>query len=60
MNKFSYTMTIMAKEKADAVEKLKALTILAGKLSVKELKKLAHVVENDPVKTAMAKAYLGV
>ena len=53
-------MTIMAKEKADAVEKLKALTILAGKLSVKELKKLAHVVENDPVKTAMAKAYLGV
>jgi hypothetical protein len=60
MEKFTYTLTITAKEKADAIEKLKALTILAGKLSVRELKKLAHVVQNDPVKTAMAKAYLGV
>ncbi len=60
MDKFSYTITIAAKEKADAAEKLTALMILASKLSVKELCKLAHVVKNDPLKTAMAKAYLGI
>jgi hypothetical protein len=60
MDKFNYTLTITAKEKADAVEKLKALTVLAGRLSVKELKKLADVVENSPVQTAMAKKFLGL
>ena len=60
MKPFNYTLTITAKEKKDADEKLKALTILASKLSIKELVKLAHIVQNDPVKTAMAKTYLGV
>lgn len=60
MNKFDYTITISAKEEAVADEKVKALTILSAKLSAKELTKLAHVVAHDPVKKAMAKAYLGV
>lgn len=60
MNKYNYTITITAKTETEAIEKMKALTVLASKLTSKELAKLAHVVQNDPVKTAMAKAYLGV
>ncbi len=60
MKKYDYTITISAKEEAVADEKVRALTILSAKLSAKELTKLAHVVANDPVKKAMAKAYLGV
>lgn len=60
MNKYNYTITITAKTEAEAAEKMRALTVLASKLTSKELAKLAYVVQNDPVKTAMAKAYLGV
>jgi hypothetical protein len=60
MNKFSYTFTIAAKEKAEAEGKLKALSVLAGKLSLKELKKLADVVENNPAQTTIAKKFLGL
>ncbi|MBS1586510.1 MAG: hypothetical protein JSS82_13295 [Bacteroidetes bacterium] len=60
MNKYNYTITIAAKTEAEAVEKMKALTVLASKLTSKELAKLAHIVQHDPVKTAMAKSYLGV
>ena len=60
MNTYKYTLTITAKEKKDADAKLKAMTILASKLSLKELIKLADIVQNDPIKTAMAKTYLGV
>jgi hypothetical protein len=60
MNKFNYSITISAKTEAEAVEKMKALTVLASKLTSKELSKLAHTVQHDPIKTAMAKAYLGV
>ncbi len=60
MDKFSKTLTITGKEQNAVNEKVDALTVLASKLSTKELKKLAHVVANDPVKTALAKKYLGV
>ncbi len=60
MDKFNYSLTITGKDQAVVNEKGDALKVLANKLSAKELKKLAHVVANDPVKTAMAKAYLGV
>lgn len=60
MSPFSYNFSVPAKDKADADEKMKALAILSTKLSTKELAKLAHIVVNDPVKTAMAKTYLGV
>ena len=53
-------MAIEAKTEPEADEKIKALTTLAKHLSAKELTKLAHIVSTDPLKTAMAKKYLGV
>lgn len=60
MTKHNFTLTIEARTAEDAEQKVKALTTLAGKLSPKELVKLAHVVQYDPIKTALAKKYLGV
>ncbi len=60
MNKYSYELEITASNEKDADTKMAALTVLASKLSAKELEKLAHVVKNDPVKTALAKKALGV
>ena len=60
MRKFQYDISIEAKTESDADSKMKALTTLASKLSEKELSKLAHIVKTDPVKTALAKKYLGV
>ncbi len=60
MKKYQYTITIEAKTESEADARMQALTILASKLSEKELSKLAHVITHDPIKTAMAKKYLGV
>jgi hypothetical protein len=60
MNKYSYELAISATDEAEAETKIKALSVLASKLSAKELDKLAYVVKNDPVKTAIAKKALGV
>ena len=60
MTKFNYTMTIEAPAKPEADTKMKALATLASRLSAKELDKLAWIVKNDPVKTAIAKQALGV
>lgn len=60
MTTHNFTLSIEAKSATDAEQKVHSLTILAGKLSVKELAKLAHIVRYDPVKTALAKKYLGV
>lgn len=60
MSKFSYDIEISANEENEADIKMQALTILAIKLSAKELEKLAWIVKNDPVKTALAKQALGV
>ncbi len=60
MTNFNYTFTISAKDREDAEEKLRALATLAKKLSTRELIKLAHVVEHEPHKAALAKVYLGV
>jgi len=60
MKKFQYEISIEATSEADADTKMQALITLAQKLSVKELSKLAHVIKHDPVKTALAKKYLGV
>lgn len=53
-------MAIQASTEKEADEKMMALSTLASKLSSKELSKLAHVVKNDPTKTALAKQYLGL
>jgi hypothetical protein len=60
MQKFHYDISIEAKSESEANSKMNALTTLASKLSEKELTKLAHVIKHDPVKTALAKKYLGV
>lgn len=60
MKSHTYKFTLEEKSEQDADEKIEALSVLAKKLSVKELSKLAHVVKTDPLKTALAKKYLGV
>lgn len=60
MKRFHYDITIEATQETEADAKMTALTTLASKLSQKELSKLAHVIKHDPVKTSLAKKYLGV
>lgn len=60
MKDYNYNMRITALLEKEATDKMAALTILAAHLSAKELTKLAHIVKNDPIKTALAKKYLGV
>lgn len=60
MKKYSYDITVDAATEAEADSKMKALSTIAKKLNTKELVKLADIVQNDPVKTALAKKALGV
>lgn len=60
MKSYTYKVTLEEKTESEADLKIESLTVLAKKLSTKELSKLAHVVKTDPVKTALAKQYLGV
>lgn len=60
MKKFHYDISIEAGTETEADAKMTALTILVSKLSQKELSKLAHVIKHDPIKTSLAKKYLGV
>lgn len=60
MKKYHYDMTIEAGNESEADQKMQVLITLATKLSSSELARLAHIVKHDPVKTALAKKYLGV
>lgn len=60
MTKFSYDITLEAATEKEADSKIKAVGLIAKKLSTKELLKLADIIQNDPVKTAIAKKALGV
>ena len=60
MKKYSYEITVEATTEAEADSKMKALATIAKKLNTKELVKLADIVQNDPIKTALAKKALGV
>jgi len=60
MKKYGYEITVEATTEAEADSKMKALTTIAKKLNTKELVKLADTVQNDPIKTALAKKALGV
>ena len=60
MTKYYYDLTIEAVEEKEANAKMTALITLASRLTEKELTKLAHIIKHDPVKTALAKKYLGV
>ena len=60
MKKFTCDFSVPADTEAEAEAKLGALKVLATHLTARELEKLAYVIKNDPIKTSMAKAYLGV
>jgi hypothetical protein len=60
MKSYKYQLSLEEKTEAEADAKMEALTVLAKKLTVNELSKLAHVIKTDPIKTALAKKYLGV
>jgi hypothetical protein len=60
MKDFTYKLTLKEKTEQEADNKMDALLVLASKLNTAELSKLAGVVKNDPVKTALAKKYLGL
>jgi hypothetical protein len=60
MKKYYYDLTIESATEQEADAKMTAITTLASRLTEKELTKLAHIIKNDPIKTAMAKKYLGV
>lgn len=60
MSDFTFKVKINASSDSEAQRKLKAGATLISKLSVKEIEKLADIVENDPVKTNLAKRALGM
>lgn len=60
MNKYSFDITIEANSPEEAEVKLKAASVLMQKLKANELSKLADIVKNDPVKTAIAKKAMGL
>ncbi|MGE0566958.1 MAG: hypothetical protein AB7O73_03335 [Bacteroidia bacterium] len=60
MAKFNYDISIEAPTEQESDTKMSALTVLASRLTAKELEKLAHIVKNDPVKLSLAKKALGV
>ncbi len=60
MKDYNYNMRITALLEKEATEKMQALTSLAACLTARELTRLAHIVKTDPIKTALAKKYLGV
>ena len=60
MKKYSYDFEIEANTEKEADAKMQALTIIAGKLNNRELEKLAWIIKNDPIKTALEKQALGV
>lgn len=60
MTTFKFEVSVEATSKEEAQSKMKSICDLLKKLNEKELGKLAHIVMNDPVKTALAKRALGV
>ena len=57
---YDYEIQIQASNEKEADSKMKSLITLAKKLKSHELVKLADVIKNDPVKTGLAKKYLGL
>lgn len=60
MKPFEYNLKIEAASEAEADTKMKAVGVLLKKLKANEIAKLADVVENNPMKTALAKKALGL
>lgn len=58
--KYNFEISIEAGNTQDADTLLKSAIMLMKKLKPNEIKKLAEVVVNDPIKTAFAKKALGL
>jgi hypothetical protein len=58
--KYAFEISIEAETQQEATEKLRAAVVLLQKLKTKELGRLADVVKNDPIKTAIAKKAMGL
>jgi hypothetical protein len=59
MKTFCFKITISAQDQKEAIKKVQALTTVGSNLNEKELTKLADIIKNDPVQTALAKSALG-
>lgn len=57
---YEFEITVEASSQTEAETKMKALAAMVSRLTPEELSKLAHIIKNDPAKTALAKKYLGV
>lgn len=60
MKDYNYNIKIPATSVKEADEKITALASLASRLTATELSKMASIVKNDPIKTSLAKQYLGL
>jgi hypothetical protein len=60
MKTYNYDLEIQASSEQEAEIKMKSISVLLKKLNYNEIMKLAHIVQNDPIKTALAKKALGV
>ena len=58
--KYSFEVSIEAHTQGEAEVKLLAASTQMQKLKAREIAKLADVVKNDPMKTALAKKALGL
>jgi hypothetical protein len=60
MTKFTYQIHLSASSQQEAASKMKAISVMASRLTEKELARMADILQNDPVKTLLAKKALGV
>lgn len=60
MQKFTYKITFEAENEKQAQEKMTALTVMARKLTAKEIKKISEVVEENGSTLKTAKNFLGL
>ena len=59
MDKHVFKITISGTQK-EASEKAQGVAVLASYLSAETISALAHLVQTDPAKVALAKQFLGV
>lgn len=58
--KYEYEIQVEAATENEADQKIKSLGVIAKKLTTQELVKLADIIQNDPIRTQLAKKALGV
>lgn len=59
MDKHKFTIAIPGSQK-EAEAKAKGVAVIASHLSAETITALAHLIQTDPAKVALAKQFLGV